>query len=613
VKFFWFFLTLLTVSTWQFPAWAGQLVFWEFNEQRRELEFRTDAGVQPQAQLIPDPSRLVIDLPGTKLGRSVVNRNYGGKIRTVRLGQFTPDTARLVIELEPGYTLNPDEIKFEGRSPSNWVVTLPEPQLITAVQSSQQITDEQISAATGQAEDGFLGDRLQITQGGFFVRLDGTSTQKIEATRKGDRLEFTLNGLKLPSDLVNQSVSVNRYKVTQVTFAQTAANQARISLQLKDDSPEWRALYSSYGGGGIVLIPAGGTANLEARDVSPALVPEQVVPTSPNNSTNPTNTNTSTRLATVESVDLANDGKQLIIRGNALLQATGSWNRNDGLYQIRIDNAVLAQPVRGPQLGANSPVSRIAMRQDTSSSVVVQIEPALGVQVGQFSQPSDRLVSLDLNRLRDFSNVPTNTTTNNNAISVPPVQNPPPSFDPPRSNVLVILDPGHGGKDPGAVGIGGLQEKNVILPISQEVAQILQQNGVGVRMTRDTDYFVSLEGRTVLANNAGADLFVSIHANAISMSRPEVNGLEVYYYRSGKTLAETLHRSILGNIQMRDRGVRTANFYVLRNTSMPSILIEVGFVTGREDAPRLSTPAFRSQMAQAIAQGILQYIQTNVR
>jgi N-acetylmuramoyl-L-alanine amidase len=132
-------------------------------------------------------------------------------------------------------------------------------------------------------------------------------------------------------------------------------------------------------------------------------------------------------------------------------------------------------------------------------------------------------------------------------------------------------------------------------------------------MTRDTDYFVSLEGRTVLANNAGADLFVSIHANAISMSRPEVNGLEVYYYRSGKTLAETLHRSILGNIQMRDRGVRTANFYVLRNTSMPSILIEVGFVTGREDAPRLSTPAFRSQMAQAIAQGILQYIQTNVR
>lgn len=61
VRFFWFFLTLLTLSTWQLPAWAGQLVFWEFNTQRRQLQFRTNERVQPEAQLIPDPSRLVID------------------------------------------------------------------------------------------------------------------------------------------------------------------------------------------------------------------------------------------------------------------------------------------------------------------------------------------------------------------------------------------------------------------------------------------------------------------------------------------------------------------------------------------------------------------------
>ena len=149
MKFFWFCLTLLTVSAWQLPAWAGQLIFWEFNEQRRELQFRTSSGVQPQAQLIPDPSRLVIDLPGTTLARPLLNRSYNGKIRTIRLGQFTSDTARLVVELEPGYTLDPNEIKFEGRSPSDWKVIIPEPQRITSSQSSRISTRARRNGSDG--------------------------------------------------------------------------------------------------------------------------------------------------------------------------------------------------------------------------------------------------------------------------------------------------------------------------------------------------------------------------------------------------------------------------------------------------------------------------------
>ncbi len=598
MKFFWFCLTLLTVSTWQLPAWAGQLIFWEFNEQRRELQFRTNSSVQPQAQLIPDPSRLVIDLPGTTLSRPLLNQNYGGKIRTVRLGQFTPNTARLVIELEPGYTLDPSGIKFEGRSPSDWSVTLPEPERVTSAQTSQRITDEQIGAATGQAEDSFLEDRFQVTRGGFYLNLDQVSDGEIESEQDGDRLEFTLNDLQLPQALRGQTLDINRYKVNQIEFEQVRSNQARISLELADGSPEWRALYNSYGGGGLVFIPAGGTDNLEARDVSPVQVPDRVVQTS------------SEELAIVESVDLANNGGLLIVRGDETLDAVGGWNRNDGVYQIRVNNAELAQPVRGPQLDANSPVSRISMRQETNTSVLIQIEPALGVQVGDLTQPSDRLIALELNRLRDFSNSP-----GNSSVFVPPAQNtnPPGSFNPPRSNIVVMIDPGHGGRDSGAVGIGGLQEKNVILPISLEVAQILQQNGIGVRMTRNTDYFVSLAGRAELANNANADLFVSIHANSISLSRPDVNGFEVYYFQSGRGLAQAIHRNVLGQIRMRDRGVKTARFYVLRHTAMPSALVEVGFVTGREDASNLASPAFRSRMAKAIADGILEYVQTSVR
>jgi N-acetylmuramoyl-L-alanine amidase len=108
-----------------------------------------------------------------------------------------------------------------------------------------------------------------------------------------------------------------------------------------------------------------------------------------------------------------------------------------------------------------------------------------------------------------------------------------------------------------------------------------------------------------------ANLFVSIHANAIDMTRPDVNGIETYYYASGSRLASTIHNSLLQATGARDRRVRQARFYVLRKTSMPAVLVEVGFVTGAEDAPRLANAAYRQRLAEGIARGILQYIGQN--
>jgi len=173
---------------------------------------------------------------------------------------------------------------------------------------------------------------------------------------------------------------------------------------------------------------------------------------------------------------------------------------------------------------------------------------------------------------------------------------------------VVAIDPGHGGRDPGAVGIGGLQEKEIVLDISQQVAAILEQQGVQVIMTRTDDREIDLEPRVDLAERVNATLFVSIHANAIDMSRPDVNGLETYYYDSGETLARTIHNSVLEGTGTNDRRVRQARFFVLRKTSMPSVLVEVGFVTGADDAARLRDPAYRTQVAASIARGILLYI-----
>ncbi|PLZ38883.1 N-acetylmuramoyl-L-alanine amidase, partial [Fischerella thermalis WC542] len=175
--------------------------------------------------------------------------------------------------------------------------------------------------------------------------------------------------------------------------------------------------------------------------------------------------------------------------------------------------------------------------------------------------------------------------------------------------VVVLIDPGHGGRDPGAVGIGGAREKDIILPISKKIAEVLQKNGVQVVLTRSSDYFVTLPARVQMAERVNADVFVSIHANSAGAGRPDVSGLETYYYDTGLSLARIVHRSILQSVNVRDRGVRKARFYVLRKSSMPSILVETGYMTGREDMAKLKSASYRNQMAEAIARGILQYLQ----
>lgn len=178
-----------------------------------------------------------------------------------------------------------------------------------------------------------------------------------------------------------------------------------------------------------------------------------------------------------------------------------------------------------------------------------------------------------------------------------------------RGSIVVAIDPGHGGRDPGAVGINGLQEKVVVLSVGTQVAELLRKKGVNAVLTRSSDREIDLEPRVAMAARVKADVFVSIHANAISMSRPDINGLESYYYASAKgyKLARSIHNRILSATNVRDRGIRQARFYVVRRTTMPAVLLELGFVTGREDAVRLASASHRTKLAEAIAQGILDY------
>lgn len=177
-----------------------------------------------------------------------------------------------------------------------------------------------------------------------------------------------------------------------------------------------------------------------------------------------------------------------------------------------------------------------------------------------------------------------------------------------QGNEVVVIDPGHGGQDPGAIGLGGLREKSIILSIAQKVANFLERQGIKVVMTRADDRFISLQGRVQRAEQVKADILVSIHANSLGGGKSEVSGLETYYFDSGYGLAQSIHRSILRRIEISDRGIRRARFYVLRKSSMPSSLVEVGFVTGSRDSQRLADEGYRQRMAEAIAQGIIDYL-----
>ena len=184
----------------------------------------------------------------------------------------------------------------------------------------------------------------------------------------------------------------------------------------------------------------------------------------------------------------------------------------------------------------------------------------------------------------------------------------------PQGRYKVVIDPGHGGPDPGAVGINGLRETDVVLDVSLQVAQLLQAKGVQVLMTRTSEVDVDLPPRVALANNSRADLFLSIHANALSLSRPDVNGIETFYFQEGpsKRLAEAVQIQMLRvSPGTPDRGARPGRFFVIRRTVMPAALVEMGFVTGQLDAPRLADPAFRRRMAVAIATGLLNYLVAN--
>ncbi|MDI6821552.1 MAG: N-acetylmuramoyl-L-alanine amidase [Actinomycetota bacterium] len=176
------------------------------------------------------------------------------------------------------------------------------------------------------------------------------------------------------------------------------------------------------------------------------------------------------------------------------------------------------------------------------------------------------------------------------------------------SNKLIVIDPGHGGSDSGACA-NGLREKDVNLDVALRLRNLLQSQGYGVIMTRTTDIYLSLQQRCDIANNNRADIFVSVHHNAATVST--ARGTEVLYYTyssRGKKLAECIQSELIKAIGTRDHGIKPRDdLYVLKHTVMPAVITEAAFLSNPEDAGLLKQDSFRQKIAQGICNGVVKY------
>ena len=223
-----------------------------------------------------------------------------------------------------------------------------------------------------------------------------------------------------------------------------------------------------------------------------------------------------------------------------------------------------------------------------------------------------------------------------------------------KKNRIIVIDAGHGGKDPGGIGAYHIKEKNIVLPLAKYLKYELTQRGYKVYLTRDRDTFITLKNRTKFANRKKADLFISLHCN-IAPKHPEIYGIETYFLspaRSTKAkrvaklensaignlrtttqnivlnflnknriidstkLALDIQKSLIYNLKrhyrrIKDGGVRPAPFWVLVGTQMPAILIETGFISNKQEALRLKNKTYQKRYAKYIAEGIDNYFRKN--
>jgi len=443
-----------------------------------------------------------------------------------------------------------------------------------------------------------------------------------------DRLVIDLVGTVVNPRLHKAIIPINRYGVRQIRIGQNQQNPpiARIVLDFEANSAtsstDWEAIFMPNRRAVIVRPMNVGTNLLPVVPVNPTINPQT------NPQVNPTANNEI--LTVIQKLTLSKSG-QLLIQTNQPFTYLGTEDVASGTFNLTINSARISPQLIRPSLDGSA-LDAIRMSQ-VGSSVVIGLRPSAGWRIKEDARSDPQQIYVQLYQPQNVAQNPNNIPDYldpNNPITDPPLFRTPnrtprnPRIIPPRPQInppstvtnrgrgVLIIDPGHGGRDVGAVG-NGIYEANVVLAISLKLGRILQEMGYTVIYTRTDNSEVELQPRVDLAQRSNADAFISIHANSLEARLSSVSGVETYYAPgaslSGR-LASFVHSQIINLTGARDRGVRTARFHVIRRTSMPSILVETGFVTNPNESANLNNPSYQDRMASAIARGVDQFMKT---
>lgn len=363
-----------------------------------------------------------------------------------------------------------------------------------------------------------------------------------------DRLIVDLPNTIISTATKERSFPANRLGIQQIRLGQFQNRPpiTRIVLDIDQEVADWETAYDPSVKG-VRLVPAGQLAVIQKR---------------------------AGNLLAVRLI-----GDRLIFVGDGPLQAKAEFTGNN--YKVTFPGISLpAQTLSGPKLTTKGPLDRLRIFQDPGSEVSAVLALGPGIQVTKAESRKNQFI----------------IQFNKGQIGQPTGEGP-----------LVVIDPGHGGTDPGAMA-GGRNEKTLNFQVAQYLGQILSQKGYRVVFTREDDRFIPLQGRVDIAEQVNANIFVSIHHNA--SENTATDGIQTYYIRENShRLAKIVHRNLISRVGQPDRGLRTARFYVIRKTTMPAILVEMGYITNPAELALVSQAPHQRLAAESIARALDEYFQ----
>ncbi len=322
--------------------------------------------------------------------------------------------------------------------------------------------------------------------------------------------------------------------------------------------------------------------------------------------------------AQVTGVDVQGQTGTVTIRIGIVGNGTYEWHRlrpPDNRWWIDVHSARLATaPI---DQNANDPVWAVRVRQQNADTVRVALSLSAFDQVDVTPKADGVTVIVSSRAVADAPRSGLGTFGSAATAVVTPLASPSAQYVP-TNPTLIVIDPGHGGSDPGTVH-GDTQEKSLTLDIAKRLRDVLLARGWQVIMTRndDRDVFApndsahdELQARDDVANSRGARLLISIHVNSYENAGPD--GVTTFFYKpSDRALAQAVNRSVTSELGIKSNGVIKDKLYVVNHANMPAALVETAFISNPDDLALLQSAAWRQRMAQAIADGIVDYTASN--